>query len=517
MAYDPIKLEVFKNLYFAIAEEMGVALCRTSFSPNIKERHDFSCAIFDGKGKMVAQAAHMPAHLGSMPLSVTSAIEHVPMERGDMVVLNDPFLGGTHLPDITLVYPVFIGRDRTPTFYLANRAHHADVGGAHPGSMSLSTEIFQEGIRIPPVKLMRKGKLCEEAMALILDNVRTSEEREGDITAQVAANRVGERRLKALVAKHGLTTIRLYMRELQRYAERMTREAIRRIPDGEYCFEDFMDDDGVSPEPVLIRVKITVRGDEAVVDFSGSSPQVRGSVNAVEAVALSSVFYAFRCIVQWDIPSNSGCMEPIRLVAPPGTVVNALPPAAVAGGNVETSQRMVDVLFGALAKGIPDLIPAASSGTMNNLTVGGLDPRPGPTHGHPFAYYETIGGGMGGRPWAPGIDAIHTHMTNTMNTPIEALEHEYPMRVRRYQIRRGSGGKGLFRGGDGIIREVEVLGEATVSLLSERRRFSPYGLQGGEPGQPGRNFLLSGDEKRPLPSKFALGVKGGDVLSIHTP
>ena len=511
--YDPIKLEVFKNLLASVAEEMGVALCRTGHSPNIKERRDYSCAIFDGGGEMIAQAAHIPVHLGSMPLAVKGAMEGRHVGPGDTIILNDPYRGGTHLPDITLISPVFGDEGPSPLFFVANRAHHADVGGMAPGSMGMATEIFQEGIRIPPVMLVEGGTLNRDVVDLLLVNVRTPQEREGDLEAQLAANETGRRRLLEIVARYGADETLHYMEELKAYAERMTREAIRRISDGRYSFEDYLDDDGITTEPVRIAVTVTVTGDQAVIDFTGTSPQVAGSVNAVYAVTLSAVFYVFRCLVDFDIPSNAGCMVPLTVVAPTGTVVNAVPPAAVAGGNVEMSQRIVDVLLGALAKALPDRIPAASAGTMSNLMIGGYDPE----RGRNYAYYETIAGGMGARPTRDGLDAIQTHMTNTWNTPIEALEHAYPIRVLRYEIRRGSGGKGKYRGGDGIRRDFQLLTGATVGLLSDRRRFRPYGLHGGESGQAGESILMTPSEERPLGSKFHIRVGAGEVISIRTP
>jgi N-methylhydantoinase B/oxoprolinase/acetone carboxylase alpha subunit len=509
-----VTLEVFRNLFYSAAEEMGVTLCRTSFSPNIKERRDYSCAVFDGDGHLVAQGEHMPVHLGSMPLSVDAAIECVSMEPGDMVVLNDPFRGGTHLPDITLVQPIFSDGGDKPIFYVANRAHHADVGGMTPGSMPLAESVFQEGIRIPPVKLVRRGEVVRDVMDLILLNVRTPVEREGDLTAQIASNRTGERRLLAMAEKYGADTVTAYMHHLQDYTERMTREAIKAIPDGSYLFEDCMDDDGLGNGPLPIVVTLTVDGDRAKVDFTGTTEQARGSVNAIYAITLSAVMYCFRVIVPFAIPSNHGTLRPLDVIAPLGTLVNARPPAPVAGGNVETSQRIVDVVLGALAKAIPEKIPAASSGTMNNLTLGGTDPRTG----EDFAYYETICGGMGARPTSDGLDATHTHMTNSLNTPIEALEHIYPFRVRRYAIRRGSGGAGRFRGGDGVSRDVEVLCPAAVTILSDRRIHAPYGLGGGEAGATGRNVLFSPDgEERELPSKASVSVEAGTTISVRTP
>ncbi|MFQ5655988.1 MAG: hydantoinase B/oxoprolinase family protein [Candidatus Methylomirabilales bacterium] len=511
--YDPIKLEVFKNLFASVAEEMGVALCRTGHSPNIKERRDYSCAIFDGGGEMIAQAAHIPVHLGSMSLAVRGAMEGRRVGAGDTIVLNDPYRGGTHLPDVTLISPVFVDEGASPLFFAANRAHHADVGGATPGSMTVATEIYQEGIRIPPVTLVQGGTLNRDVFDLLLANVRTPEEREGDIEAQLAANETGKRRLSEIVARYGAGETRHYMEELKAYAERMTREALRRIPDGRYTFEDYLDDDGVTDEPVRLAVAVSVEGDQAVIDFTGTSRQVAGSVNAVYAVTLAAVFYVFRCLVDFDIPSNAGCMVPLTVIAPEATVLNALPPAAVAGGNVEMSQRIVDVLLGALAKALPDRIPAASAGTMSNLLIGGTDPE----RGRSFAYYETIAGGMGARPTRDGIDAVQTHMTNTRNTPIEALEHAYPLRVLRYEIRRGSGGKGRHRGGDGVRRDIQLLTDAAVGLLSDRRRFPPYGLSGGESGRSGESILITPKGEEHLGSKFSIQARAGDVISIRTP
>ena len=510
-APDPILLEVFRNLLFSASEEMGVALCRSSFSPNIKERRDYSCALFGADGRMAAQAAHLPAHLGSMPMSVEYVIETMTLAPGDMAALNDPFHGGNHLPDITLIAPVYVGKRLV--YYAANRAHHADVGGSAPGSMSITTEIFQDGVVIPPVRLVRGGRVEPDVLALILANVRTPEEREGDLSAQIAANRVGERRLLEIIGRHGLAATLRYTKELQAYSGRMTRAAIRGIPDGAYRFEDFMDDDGAGSGPVPIRVEVRVKGDRLRVDFTGSAPQTRGSVNAVESIARTAAYYAVRCLVPYDIPNNAGCMDPIEVVAPLGTVVNSTFPAAVAGGNVETSQRMVDVVLGALAQACPGVVPAASCGTMNNLSIGGIDPR----RGRAYAYYETTGGGMGGGPLGPGEDAIHTHLTNTMNTPVEALEHAYPFRVRRYTVRRGSGGKGRHRGGDGIVREVELRADATVSFMTERRELSPYPLNGGRPGTPGRNSLLRGGKRLPLPGKARVEARAGDVIRVETP
>lgn len=510
---DPIELEIFKSLFVSIAEEMGVTLCRSSFSPNIKERRDFSCAVFDGQGRTVAQGDHLPVHLGAMPLSVLSAIENVKLEPGDTVMMNDPFRGGTHLPDITLVSPVFVGTGRRPAFFVANRAHHSDVGGASPGSMALTSEIFQEGVIIPPVKLVRRGRIDRDILDFVLANVRTPDEREGDLTAQLAANKIGLRNLLEISRKYGFNKVRAYMGHLQDYSEKIMRQALRVIPDGEYCYVDFLDSDGLSRKPVKIQAAIRIKGSSVEVDFAGSDPQTRGSVNANYAITLSASMYVFRCIIPGDVPYNAGLLRPIRLLVPEGSVVNARWPAAVAGGNVETSQRITDVLLGALAKALPRRIPAASSGTMNNVTFGGNHPATG----RPFAYYETIGGGMGASPERDGLSGVHTHMTNTQNTPVEALEHVLPIRIRRYTLRKDSGGRGKFKGGDGIIREFEFLAPALVNILSERRSFSPYGLAGGLPGKRGINTLISRGKAKSLGGKASFRVNRGDRVVIETP
>ncbi len=511
---DPIEFEIFKNIFVSIAEEMGITLCRTGFSPNIKERLDYSCAIYDEHGHTIAQGDHMPVHLGAMPLSVEAAIQHMTMEPGDVVILNDPFRGGTHLPDITLVQPVFLDGEPDPAFYVANRAHHSDVGGISPGSMPLAQEVFQEGLILPPIKLVRHGEICQDVMALILANVRTPTEREGDLSAQIASNRVAETRLRALVARYGLKRVRSHARAAQDYAERILRRTIATIPDGEYSFEDVMDDDGFSRESIAIRATVRITGDQAEVDFTGTELQTNGGVNANFAITLSATLYCFRCLVQEDVLYNSGISRPIRVIAPPGTIVNAMRPAAVAGGNVETSQRITDVVLGALAKALPNTIPAASQGTMNNVTLGGRRPN----DGSPFAYYETIGGGMGGRNGLAGLSGVHTHMSNTRNTPIEAIEHYLPLRIRRYALRHDSSGGGRYPGGEGILREYEMLTETSITLLSERRRSHPYGAQGGEPGGCGRNTVIRADGSvESIPAKTRLELKPGDRLRIETP
>jgi N-methylhydantoinase B len=549
MRRDPVELEIFKNLYHSIAEEMGAALRRTAFSPNIKERRDYSCAVFDGAGEVIAMGDHMPVHLGSMPMSVRAAIDAGAMEPGDIVMLNDPFRGGTHLPDITLVAPVYVqsridrglrhkerqhttklrGRgvhgSMSPDFYVASRAHHADVGGAYAGSMGLCREIYQEGVRIPPVTLMRAGVMNRDVLAMLLNNVRTPEEREGDLGAQIAACHTGAERLREVCARYGLERTRRAASELLDYSEQLMRAFLLRVPEGEYSAEDFLDGDGISERPVKIAVTITLQrptGRRArgrvrqmvTVDFAGSDPQVQGSINAVAAITFSACFYVFRCLLAEDVPAAAGLMRPIHVIAPEGSVVNARPPAAVAGGNVETSQRIVDVLLRALAQAIPDRIPAAASGTMNNLTIGGVDPRTG----EPFAYYETTAGGMGARPGKPGVSGVHTHMTNSLNTPAEALEYAYPLRVRRYSLRTASGGEGKFRGGEGIVREIEVLTDCEVTLLADRRSRGPWGLAGAADGAPGKAFVTRQDGSiESMPGKFSARLHKGERITIESP
>jgi N-methylhydantoinase B len=529
MRRDPIELEIFKNIYHSIAEEMGAALRRTAFSPNIKERRDYSCAVFDAAGEAIAMGDHMPVHLGSMPMSVRAAIDAFELGPGDVAMLNDPFRGGTHLPDITMVMPVHMWRGRPrprnagskPDFYVASRAHHADVGGAYPGSMGPCREIYQEGLRIPPVKIMRAGQMERDVLALLLNNVRTPEEREGDLRAQIAACHTGEGRLRQVCARYGLGRAHKAAADLMAYSEELMRRFLEAVPEGTYRAQDFLDDDGISAKPVKIAVavKFHKRGrgrthHMVTVDFTGSDPQVQGSVNAVEAITYSACFYVFRCLLAEDVPATAGLMWPVRVIAPEGTVVNAQLPAAVAGGNVETSQRIVDVLLRALAQALPERIPAAASGTMNNLTIGGRDPRTG----EPFAYYETIAGGMGARPDKPGVSGVHTHMTNSLNTPAEALEYEYPLRVRRYSLRAGSGGAGRYQGGDGIVREIEVLTHAEVTLLSDRRTHGPWGFSGGGEGTPGKAFVLRRDGSvEELPGKFNIRLHKGERIRIETP
>jgi len=514
MTVDSIELAIFKSAMHSIAEEMGATLRRTAFSPNIKERRDYSCAIFNGDGDAIAMGDHMPVHLGSMPMSVREAIHRVNLSRGDVAILNDPYAGGTHLPDITMVLPVFAESNDSPIFYVAARAHHADVGGYYPGSMGPCREIYQEGIRIPPVKIVQGGSIVRDVLNLLLYNVRTPEEREGDLLSQIGACKVGEARLRDVIAKYGSKVLDL-SKELLDYSERLVRAELARMPVGTFAATDFLDDDGLSETPIAIRVSIQIdpSARSATVDFSGSGAQINSSINAVYAITYSAVFYVFRCLLSDEAPASSGIMRPIQVIAPIGTIVNARPPAAVAGGNVETSQRIVDVLLRALAKAIPDRVPAASSGTMNNLTIGGIDTRTNT----PFAYYETVAGGMGARPNASGLSGVHTHMTNSLNTPAEALEYAYPLRVRRYSYRSRSGGAGQHRGGDGLVREIELLDDAQITLLTDRRRLAPYGLAEGAPGATGRTKLVRPGGVDVLPGKCSVNASKGDIVCIETP
>lgn len=511
---DPITLEVLRHALVGVAEEMNANLVRSAYSPNIKERRDCSSALFDPSGELIAQAESIPVHLGAMPFSVRAALAAVEgWEEGDVVVLNDPYLGGGHLPDLTFVAPAFAGGKLAAI--VACRAHHADIGGASAGSLApRATEIYGEGLRIPPVRLWRRGTLEGDLLRLILRNVRTPDERWGDLRAQHAACQTGIARVRDLVARYGADLLGAGMAAVLAYSERRMRDAIARLPQGEAAFADALDDDGAGSGPLPIRARVEVRGERVRVDFAGSAPQARGPVNAVFAVTASAVYFSLRAVTDPTIPPNAGCYRPVEIVAPEGSIVNARPPAPVVGGNLETSQRIVDVVLGALSRLVPDRVPAASQGTMNNVAIGGTDPRTGRL----YAFYETIAGGAGARPTGDGVSGVHTGMTNTLNTPVEALELAYPLRVERYELRSGTGGRGRFRGGDGIRRDLTPVGHtAHVSLLTDRRVGRPYGLWGGEPGAGGENILLRDGEEIPLPGKAELDLHPGETLSIRTP
>ncbi|MGH2478538.1 MAG: hydantoinase B/oxoprolinase family protein, partial [Ktedonobacteraceae bacterium] len=523
---DPVSLEIFKHLFASAAEEMGVTLGRTAYSPNIKERKDYSCACFDAQGRLIAQAAHIPVHLGAMPASVQAAIEcFSAFAPGDVVLLNDPYLGGTHLPDITLVAPVFIaddpaGRQGQLFGFVASRAHHADIGGISPGSMPLSRELYQEGVIIPPLKVVRAGVVNQEVLELFYRNVRTPDERRGDMQAQLATARVGERRLQEIIARYGSTVVQAHADALLAYSARLTREALAHLPSTEARFTDYLEDDGWGATKLPISVHVQIRDGRMRVDFTGSAPHSAGCLNTVRAVVTSAVLYVVRCLVGEHVPANQGCLEPLEIIVPEDSLLDPRRPgqtgqgaAAVAGGNVETSQRIVDALFGALASLAPERVPAASQGTMNNVTFGGYDEQ----RGQNFAYYETLGGGMGARPGLDGLSGVHVHMSNTRNTPVEALEMSLPLRVRRYSLRAGSGGAGRYRGGDGLCRELLFLTPVTATLLTERRKMAPYGLWGGSSGTPGENILEHDGERHTLAGKVTLEVQASDVLCIFTP
>ncbi len=503
-----IEIEVFNKLFSSIAEEMGIVLKRSAFSSNIKERCDFSCAIFDHKGEPAAQAAHIPVHLGAMPETLKSTINQFTLRPGDVIITNDPFQGGSHLPDITLIKGLHDDSGRI-LFYLVNRAHHADVGGRTPGSMGFSLSLADEGILIPPTLLYEKGRLNQNFFNGFLATVRNPAERQGDIRAQRASLERGSVRLSELLKRYGAPHIFTILDQLKNYAEEVMADTLHQLPDGSYSFTDHLDNDGISRRPLPISLELTISGNRAVADFRQSAAQIDTPLNTVRAVTISAVMYAFQCLVGEGYPINQGSYRPISVKTRPGTILDSQYPAPVAAGNVETSQRIVDTLFGALAQAAPKLIPAASCGSMNNIAIGGVKEQ--------FTYYETIGGGMGGRPGKAGLDGIHTHMTNTMNTPVEALEHSYPLQVTKYGLRQNSGGKGKFPGGNGIIRIYRFLKSSHVSLLMERRSQVPYGVAGGESGKNGESWLLRGKKRKKLPGKINFQAEADDRLIIKTP
>jgi len=502
---DSIELSLFSSRMDAICEEMGATLRRTAFSPNIKDRLDYSCAIFSENGELCAQAAHIPVHLGSMAYAMEGIVNQVKWHLGDTLVVNDPYLGGTHLPDVTLISPVFI--DDQLSSFVSNRAHHADIGAESPGSMPISSSLDQEGLLIPPTFLVKAGKLDETVFSQLTQIKQNGLEGEGDFTAQMSASRIGVVRLTELIKAMSDIKFKLAVSRLNDYAQRLAQASLHIIPNGDYTYSDVLDDDGMGEKDITINVSICVDSESIEVDFSGTAAQVKGNINCPISVAAAAVYYVFRCLMPAHTPACAGSFRAIKLFAPLGCLLNARRPAAVAAGNVETSMRIVDVIIGALSQGVPDLMPAASQGTMNNLAMGArLENRS-------WDYYETIGGGAGGSARAAGLSAVQTHMTNTLNTPVEVLEMAYPLRVTRYEINRGSGGRGVHPGGDGIIREFSFLQAAQVSLITERRTHAPWGANGGEPGLMGINLL----NDKPLPGKISIKVKKGDRLTIKTP
>ena len=511
------EIAVLHHALVGAAEEMGEALKRSAYSPNIKERRDYSCALFDAEGRLLAQAAHLPVHLGSMPASVTSVLAHPSINmkrRHTYAIVNDPFNGGTHLPDLTMVASAFSYGDRPRLLgYVANRAHHADIGGAAPGSMSPQTDLIAEGLVIPPTMIKLEDDTSKDVWELIKANTRTPAEREGDLWAQIAACDRGMHRLDEIVKRVGQSGFKRLCNALFKHSATLLRKNLQSLKAGTYTAEDTLDDDGAGTMDIPIKLELTVSRSKITFDFSGSSAQVRGGVNAVRAVTESAAFYSVLCLCDPKPPVNHGCFRCIEVITQPGTVVDARRPAPVAGGNVETSQRIVDVCFAALEQAAPRRIPAQSQGTMNNLTIGGTAPD-----GEPFTYYETIAGGCGAGANHDGADATHSHMTNTLNTPVEALEHAYPLRVEEYSLRENSGGDGKHKGGNGVVRRVRTLVDAQFGLLTERRIHAPRGTGKGRPGRPGINQILDvqGDTEQ-LDGKCSGELRAGEAIDIRTP
>ena len=510
---DAIQLSVFSSRIAAVCDEMGAMLRCAALSPNIKDRLDFSCAVFDAEGQLCAQAAHIPVHLGSMAYAMAGIVGQLEWRHGDMVIVNDPFLGGTHLPDVTLIAPVFVA-ERLVAF-VTNRAHHADIGASTPGSMPISQRLDEEGVIIPPSYLIRMGALDEAFLHSIVSATGNAEQSRGDFSAQISANRAGVQRLMGLVENMGVAEFGQSLGLLNDYAERLAATALQQIPNGEYRFKDVMDDDGMGNRDIAIQACVMVNDGFVTVDFDGTAGQVQGNINCPLSVAAAAVYYVFRCLMPEQTPACAGSFRRIQLTAPEGSLVNAKRPAAVAAGNVETSTRIVDVIMGALAQAIPEQIPAASHGSMNNVAMGARGGAHGGTRNveQSWDYYETLGGGMGAGPNGGGLSALQTHMTNTLNTPVESLEMHYPLRIQRYQVRRGSGGQGQVPGGNGLIREFEFLAPTTVTLLTERRQHQPWGLEGGQPGAVGRNSL----DGEALPAKISFTAQTGQRLTVSTP
>ncbi|MDH4215243.1 MAG: hydantoinase B/oxoprolinase family protein [Candidatus Thorarchaeota archaeon] len=515
MIKDPISFEVTKNALISCSREMSQALRRTAFSPNIKERRDCSCAIFDRDGNLIAQSRDIPVHLGAMPLSVKSCIERLGrnIAEGTMALINDPYSGGSHLPDLTLVAPIFHNRERVA--FVANRAHHADIGGESPGSMpGLSLSIHDEGIVIVPRIVVIDDVLQRDLVCDILEATRTPDERLGDLSAQVAANNVGKKRLSQIALQYGWASLSRTFSDLRQYSAKMMTGALMRYNGMSGEFTDYMESDGAGAWDIPIAVAVNIRDGRLHVDFTGTSNQVNGNVNCPIASTLSAVYYVLIALFGRNTPTNEGCWSVVDIVVPEGSLLNPKYPAPVSAGNVETSQRVVDVTLGALAKIVPDLVPAASQGTMNNLTIGGIDPRTE----RAFSFYETIGGGSGAAFGNNGESGIHSHMTNTLNTPIESLETEYPLRVCKYSILRGTGGSGKWRGGDGIIREIEILSNiCTISIQSERRAVGPWGLAGGQSGKGGKNTITYEGQIHSFQAKSTIVAPKGSIVKIETP
>jgi N-methylhydantoinase B len=513
---DPITLEVMRNAFQSVAEEMGAALIRTALSPNIKDRRDCSTGVYSAAGELIAQAEHIPLHLGLMPSVVKSTLQFFPvssLQPWDAIITNDPYISGSHLPDICILSPLF--HEGVCLGILANLAHHVDIGGIAPGGMpTISTEIFQEGLRIPPVRIRKAGVVDEEIMALITHNVRTSREAKGDIQAQLAANNVGERRLHEIIQKYGTEQTVRYMEELMDYSERRMRARLRELPPGVFEFEDYLEGDGISDDLLTLKVSLSIEPTRIVVDFSGSSPQTKGSVNCTRPVTLACTFYALKAAIDPDLPSTGGAFRPVEVITPPGSIVNPRFPAPVSNANINTSQRIADVVLGALSKAMPERVPAASSGSMCLFTIGGINPRSGSY----YSYVETYGGGQGAVFNQDGMDGVHTNMTNTRNTPAEVIEIAYPLRVDRYGLVPNTDGPGRFRGGLGLTRELTVLDHhATINLSSDRLNIRPWGMVGGNAGGTVDSSLItSTGEKTSLPSKTTRSVEPGTRITLRT-
>ncbi len=507
MAVDPVRLEVFQHLLAAVCEESGALLRRTAISPNIRERLDFSCALFDAEARLVAQAAHIPVHLGSAADSVRAAVAALDFEPGDVAILNDPYAGGTHLPDVTMVRPIFLDSKRRPRFFAVNRAHHADIGGSVPGSMGVAADLIAEGLVIPPIKWRTADGHNRDIVTLLIANVRAPGERLVDFQAQDASLLLAERRMAKLVDEHGLSTTKAYCGHLMDYSERIAASVIAKIPKGEFKAEDRMADDGMGNGPFTIRLSVRNRGGRLLFDFRGSSPEAAGGINANRSIVLSACVYVLRCLCPGRLPTNEGLFRRIEIKTDRGSIVDPRPPAPVAGGNVETSQRLVDVALSALSRALPDIIPAASAGTMSNLTLGNRE----------FTFYETLPGGAGAGPKVSGVSGVQTHMTNTRNTPVEELEQQYPVEVCSLTIRRNSGGRGKHRGGDGIVKELRLLAPAVASVFADRHEEGPPGLRGGAEGKTGRIQLTRDGRTRRLASKGSTDLRSDDVLRVETP
>lgn len=517
MQTDPITLEVLRNALQSVAEEMGVILTRTALSPNIKDRRDCSTAVYTANGELVSQAEHIPQHLGLMPAVVKAVLTEIPLQEmkpGDAVIINDPYKSGFHLPDICIIKPVFVGS--IPIAMVANLAHHVDVGGCAPGSMStVSRDIFQEGIRVPPLKIMRRGEINRDLLRLLANNVRTPGEFNGDIQAQLTAGHIGEKRMQELARRYGTASLCRYMEDIITYTERRMRSALAELPQGKYSFEDYLEGDGIGSGKIKIAVTVTLQGEEMTVDFTGTSAQTRGPVNATRGVTQACVYYAVKAVADPELPGNHGLTRPIRIITPEGTLVNPVFPAPVAHADINTAQRITDVILGALAKAVPGRVTAAGTGSMNNFTIGG------PGSGDRFySYVETYGGGQGGMHGRDGMDGVHVHMSNTRNTPVEVIELSYPLRVESYSLRPDSGGAGKFRGGCGLERQIRVLSrEATVTVSAERSIFCPWGLAGGKDGAPARCTVQEPGDTKPReyrPAKFTAHVPRGTLITLQT-